>query len=105
MIMHLNNIRINIIVVTYIILVFHISSVWAERLEIKHNDVNKAYLVYEGNPVFAYGPSPQWILTCLPKGNGNDFVDWCDWAQKFGITNVRSYPPVFIVGESRSPRT
>lgn len=97
--MHLNNIRINIIIIINILLVFHISTVLADGLRIKHNDVNKAYLVYEGNPVFTFGPSPQFILTYLPKGNGNDYVDWCDWAQKFGITNVRSYPPSFIVEE------
>ena len=42
----------------------------------------------------AYGPSPQNILTYLPRGNGNDIRDWVKCAAKFGINNVRSYPPI-----------
>lgn len=83
-----------------IVLSFTITSfVWACGLEIRTNKDNSAYLIYDGKPVFAYGPSPQNILTYLPKGNGNDVIDWLQWASEFGINNVRSYPPSFRVPE------
>ncbi|MBW2166577.1 MAG: hypothetical protein JRG74_10955 [Deltaproteobacteria bacterium] len=68
-------------------------------MEITENIVNSGYLVYAGKPIFPYGPSPQNILTYLPRGNGNDVSDWINWAKKFGINNVRSYPPSTKVGE------
>ena len=71
----------------------------AVGLEVKKNPLNRAYLVYEGKPILAYGPSPQNILTYLPKGNGNDVIDWLQWARELGINNVRSYPPSCRVPE------
>jgi hypothetical protein len=54
-------------------------------------------LLMDGRPVLAYGPSPQNILTYLPRGNGNDYEDWVAWAEQYGIRNARSYPPSTIV--------
>ncbi|MBW2738198.1 MAG: hypothetical protein JRE64_04970, partial [Deltaproteobacteria bacterium] len=71
----------------------------AVGLEVKKNSLNRAYLVYEGKSILAYGSSPQNILTYLPKGNGNDVIDWLQWATEFGINNVRSYPPIAKVDE------
>jgi hypothetical protein len=56
-------------------------------------------LLLDGKPILAYGPSPQNILTYLPRGNGNDYKDWVGWAEQFGIRNVRSYPPSIIVDD------
>jgi len=60
---------------------------------VSKNACNLGMLTYQGRPVFAFGPSPQNILTYLPRGNGNDLSDWVEWAVEFGINNVRSYPP------------
>ncbi len=79
---------------------FFVSSTSARGLEIRRNDINPAYLVYEGKPVFAYGPSPQLILTYLPHGNGNKLTDWVEWASRFSINNVRSYPPSIRVPDT-----
>ncbi|MFC1809120.1 hypothetical protein ACFL3D_03255 [Candidatus Omnitrophota bacterium] len=66
-------------------------------LSVKENNTGRSIIMHENNPVLAFGPSPQKILTYLPKGNGNDFYDWLLWAKKYGITHVRSYPPSIIV--------
>ena len=60
---------------------------------------NPACLFYGDEPVHAFGPSPQNILTYLPKGNGNNISDWVNWAVKFGVNHVRSYPPSIKVAE------
>ncbi|MBN1493534.1 MAG: hypothetical protein JW938_05245 [Candidatus Omnitrophica bacterium] len=70
---------------------------FSQSLEIRDNDAGRPLLYYEGAPCFAYGPSPQNILTYLPRGNGNDVCDWATWARKYGMSHVRSYPPHFIV--------
>jgi hypothetical protein len=54
-------------------------------------------LTFKGEPTIAYGPSPQHILTYLPRGNGEDYTAWLDWAIRYGYGNVRSYPPSIIV--------
>jgi hypothetical protein len=54
-------------------------------------------LMHNGQPVLAYGPSPQNILTYLPSGDGNDYQDWAEWARQHTIRNVRSYPPSIAV--------
>ena len=68
-----------------------------EGLEIKSSNINKACMFFNGKPVIAFGPSPQGILTFLPQGEGNNILDWIKWAKRHGMTNVRSYPPSFIV--------
>ena len=68
-------------------------------LEIRKNEVNPGYLIYSGKPVIAFGHSPQNILTFLPRGDGNNVLDWIQWARGFGINNVRSYPPSIKVDE------
>lgn len=65
--------------------------VWGIEVKYKHTD--RPLLVYKGKALSSYGASPQNILTYLPKGNGNDIRDWVKWAGRFGINNVRSYPP------------
>ena len=75
------------------ILLINPFSVFATGLEITSNDVNKALLLYEGKPVVAFGASPQGILTDLSKSGSSDLNDWMEWAKKFSIKNVRSYPP------------
>jgi hypothetical protein len=56
-------------------------------------DEERSFISYEGEAIFAFGPSPQNILTYLPSGNGNDISDWVEWAQKYNMKHVRSYPP------------
>ena len=68
-------------------------------LAIQKNGDNRPILTYNGKAVLAFGPSPQNLLTYLPKGNGNDFRDWIKWAQKYKINHVRSYPPSMKVDE------
>lgn len=88
-----------IVLITFFNLFFLCALALADGLEIKSNKVNNSYLTYEGKPVFAFGPSPQNILTYLPKGRGNDYNDWFEWAKQYGISNVRSYPPSSKVDE------
>jgi hypothetical protein len=54
-------------------------------------------LVFKGNPILAYGPSPQHILTYLPRASGDDYQDWVTWAKRYRIRNIRSYPPSIMV--------
>jgi hypothetical protein len=66
----------------------------ASGLEIIRNNVNQALLLYDSKPVIAFGASPQGILQSLSSKSGsNEFNDWLEWAIKFRIKNVRSYPP------------
>ena len=65
----------------------------AYGLEIIKNEHNVSYVVYDSKPAIAYGPSPQNLLTYLPRGDGNEVADWIHWAKQFGINNVRSYSP------------
>jgi hypothetical protein len=76
-----------------ILFIFIPSLADASGLEIIRNDVNQALLLYDSKPVIAFGASPQNILTELPKSDSNDFKDWLEWAIKYKIKNVRSYPP------------
>ena len=66
---------------------------FAAGLSIEKSKTQDPSITYDGKPVIAYGPSPQNILSYLPNGNGNDLKDWIEWAIKFKINNVRSYPP------------
>ena len=54
-------------------------------------------LTFKGKPILAYGPSPQQILTYLPRGGGEDYADWLSWAKRYRMRNVRSYPPSTVV--------
>jgi hypothetical protein len=54
-------------------------------------------LTFKGKPILAYGPSPQHILTYLPRGSGDDYADWLSWAKRYRMRNVRSYPPSTVV--------
>jgi len=67
------------------------------QLTVTSESGNPPILTFKGKPVRAYGPSPQHILTYLPRGNGEDYADWLDWAVRFGYGNVRSYPPSIVV--------
>jgi len=54
-------------------------------------------LALKGKPVLAFGPSPQHILTYLPRASGDDYTDWLAWARRYRLENVRSYPPSIAV--------
>lgn len=69
----------------------------AGGLDIQTSANGMPYITYNNAPAFGYGASPQHILTYLPTGNGNDYQAWLDWARKYGMNHVRSYPPSFIV--------
>ena len=73
--------------------------VHAAGLSIRATSGNPACLYYGDSPVHAFGLSPQNILTYLPNGNGNSISVWVNWAMKFGINHVRSYPPSIEVSE------
>lgn len=72
---------------------------YANHLDIKRNAFDLPYLLYGDKPLFAFGASPQTLLTYLPRGNGNDVYDWANWAKRYGINHIRSYPPSFLVVE------
>ena len=74
-----------------------ISSFNAQALSIEISAGGSPYLTHDNSPVFGYGASPQNILTYLPKGNGNDYVAWVHWAEKYMMNHVRSYPPSIVV--------
>ena len=88
-------------VLIFQILIFYlfIIPVHGGDLTIRTTSRNSACLFYGDEPVHAFGPSPQNILTYLPKGNGNNISDWVDWTAKFGTNHVRSYPPSIKVSE------
>jgi len=65
----------------------------AQHLEIKESADGTAYISYANAPAFGYGASPQNILTYLPSGNGNNYRDWLQWAEKYKMNLARSYPP------------
>lgn len=69
----------------------------ASALEISKSKDGRPYISYDGTPALGYGASPQNILTYLPSGNGNDYKTWIEWAIKYQMNHVRSYPPSFIV--------
>jgi hypothetical protein len=71
----------------------------AQGLEIKESFSGLKYISYGNKIAFGYGASPQQILTYLPDGNGNNYEDWINWATRYKINHVRSYPPSFIVQE------
>ena len=69
----------------------------AQQLELRESQNGTTYISYANAPAFGYGASPQNILTYLPTGNGNDYRDWLQWAEKYKMNHVRSYPPSFAV--------
>ena len=75
---------------TLCLLVAFVSPASANRLEVKKNSFDHAYLVYNEKPVIAFGPTPQSVLAYLPRANGNDVYDWGSRAAKFGINILRS---------------
>ena len=97
MIKYFFNIKAVILAFLCIFPIYPFTIVMADRLEIKHNKTNKAFLVYGEKSVFAFGASPQNILTYIPEGMSNNYNDWIKWAKQYGITNVRSYPPSIIL--------
>ena len=74
------------------------------RLAIEERGTEHAWVSWGSEPVFAYGLSPQNLLTCLPPEGAPDpdldVLDFAEWAEARGITIVRSYPPSSI----QSPR-
>jgi hypothetical protein len=81
-----------------ILFIFIPSLADASGLEIIRNDVNQALILYDSKPVIAFGASPQGILVDLSSKRGsNEFNDWLEWAIKFSIKNVRSYPPSYLM--------
>jgi hypothetical protein len=71
----------------------------AEAVEIKFSSYGLPIIYYRNRVLLSYGPSPQNILTNLPEGDGNNITDWVEWAEKFKINHVRSYPPSSLVSE------
>ena len=69
----------------------------AQNIEIKESNNGWPYLSFGNAPAFGYGASPQHILTYLPSGNGNDYRAWVEWAHKYQMNHVRSYPPSIVV--------
>jgi hypothetical protein len=86
----------NVLLVVLFTVLFCSGSAWSQ-VSIDFNENGTPALLFRGKPVLAYGPSPQEILAYLPSGRGNDYRDWAAWAEKWGIRNVRSYPPSVIV--------
>jgi len=86
-----------LMIIQLLILLIVFFSCNAQGLEIKESSSGLPYISYKNAPAFGYGASPQNILTYLPAGNGNDYKKWLDWAHKYQMNNVRSYPPSFIV--------
>ncbi len=88
-----------VLIFQILIFFFFIIPVYGGGLTIRTTLNNSACLFYGDEPVYAFGPSPQNILTYLPNGNGNNITDWVAWSVKFGINHVRSYPPSIRVSE------
>ena len=74
-------------------------TVGAEILRIQQSSGYAPFISYKDKPAFGYGPSPQNILTYLPTGNGNNYKTWVEWAMKYKMNHVRSYPPSIIVDQ------
>lgn len=86
------------ILLLYLASLFYCSQPVAdETLSVNPNPGYAPYVAYENEAVFGYGPSPQNILTYLPAGNGNDYKAWVEWASKYKMSHVRSYPPSIVV--------